>query len=516
MDYKEFFLTNNASGWKTRENLLQRKEPEVYSKLKEYINSNNLSELPFKQQVWHFINNESNPMKCIKCGKPVRFRDTLNKGYHEFCNLECANKSELLQERATKKIKEKYGVDAFPLHKSFVKKVKKSKLQNYGNENYNNFAKSMTTKERLYGDKFYSNKNKNSITTRANFLIRIQEKTPDKVIKYKIGDPNITLNCAVCGLDYEIYNTMFNSRTSLNIKTCTLCNPISSGENIQQKELFQFIQQLLPNEIIEFENRKLIKPFEVDIYIPSRKLAIEFDGIYWHSDKFEHDSHLLEKTNMTQLKDVELIHIFEDEWIYKREIVKSILKTKLGIIDRRIYARKCEIREVSNILAEDFLNQNHLQGSVNSKIRYGLYFNNELVSLMTFGGLRKSLGSSAEEGCYELVRYAGLLNSSVIGGFSRLLKHFIKIYRPKSILTYSDKRYFTGEIYQNNGFSYVKDTKPNYFYIFKQRREYRFKYRKDILVKQGFDSNKTEREIMSERGINRIYDCGNKKWLLNL
>ena len=130
--------------------------------------------------------------------------------------------------------------------------------------------------------------------------------------------------------------------------------------------------------------------------------------------------------------------------------------------------------------------------------------------------LKGNIQGKSEKDLYELYRFCNKLNTSVIGGFSKLLKHFIKIYQPKEIITYSDNRYFDGETYLKNGFEFVGLTEPNYFYIIKHKRENRFKYRKDILVKEGFDSTKTERQIMSERGINRIYDCGNKKWVLKI
>ena len=250
--------------------------------------------------------------------------------------------------------------------------------------------------------------------------------------------------------------------------------------------------------------------------IPNKKLAIEYNGLYWHSDLHRVDSYHLNKTLECRKQGIDLIHIFEDEWMFKKEIVKSILKSKLGVFDKIIYGRKCEIKEVNVTDSRIFLDNNHIQGNVNSKVKIGLYYDNELVSLMTFGGLRVSMGSKSEDGSYEMYRFANKLNISVIGGFSKLLKYFIKTYNPKSILTFSDNRYFTGEIYKSNNFSFISETKPNYFYIIKHKRENRFKYRKDILVSEGYDKDKSERQIMKERGINRIYDCGNKKWLLKL
>lgn len=511
MDYKVFFTTDNKSGWKTKESTLRSNAPVIYALVRDYTFNHQLNDLSFKQQIWHFINQEPNKKICLGCGGPVEFRDTITRGYRDFCSLVCANASGLLEGRAKISMQGKHGVDFFSQHESFVAKVKKTKLEKYGSENYNNMEKTYETKERLYGSKYYINKEKNKTTTRNNFIMRLTGKTDDTLVKYDLEDSHITLKCSKCNCDYEIYNNLFNYRVQYGIKPCTLCNPVNSTDSFHQKELTEFIKSLIPDEVIE-ETRQLIPPFEVDVYIPSHKLAIEFDGLYWHSDKFLTDDYHLNKTLACEKLGISLIHIFEDEWIGKRDIVKGILKTKLGIKDRSIFARKCVIAEVSTSIVIDFLNTNHIQGYVPSKISLGLYHDNELVSLMTLGGLRKAMGSTAVVGGFELLRFVNKLGVSVAGGFSKLLTHFIKNYNPESILTYSDRRYFSGNVYEKAGFNSSGVTRPSYSYVIRHKREYRFKYRKDVLVKAGFDQNKTEKQIMTDRGINRIYDCGNKKW----
>jgi hypothetical protein len=131
---------------------------------------------------------------------------------------------------------------------------------------------------------------------------------------------------------------------------------------------------------------------------------------------------------------------------------------------------------------------------------------------MTFGKLRKSMGSNSEYGNYELLRFSNKLNTIVIGGADKLFKHFIKTYKPKEIFSYADRRWSQGQLYENLKFKFIHNSKPSYFYILNKKREFRFKYRKDILVKQGFDKNKTEHQIMLDRKIYRIYDCGTIKY----
>jgi hypothetical protein len=209
---------------------------------------------------------------------------------------------------------------------------------------------------------------------------------------------------------------------------------------------------------------------------------------------------------------IQLIHIFEDEWLNKEEIVKSRLRNILGLTSELIHARKCEIRDVSASESKIFLDNNHLQGSISVSIRLGLYFNDELVSIMLFNRPRVGIGSKYDG--YELSRFCNKLNTNVIGGASKLLKHFIKVYKPNEIISYADRRWSSGDLYEKLGFEFIHNSKPNYFYIIKNERKHRFLFRKDKLIKDGYDSSLTEKEIMLSRNIYRIYDCGSKKYLL--
>ena len=204
------------------------------------------------------------------------------------------------------------------------------------------------------------------------------------------------------------------------------------------------------------------------------------------------------------------IHIFEDEWLYKCDIVKSRIRNLLKITQRKIYGRNCVIKEVSNSDAMSFLNLNHIQGGIYCKYNFGLYYNDELVSLMTFGSLRKSLGSNIEDKSYELLRFCNKINTNVVGGASKLFKYFLEKINPNKVISYCDLRWSDGNLYETLGFLFSHKSKPNYFYVDENKRirENRFKYRKDKLITDGFDKEKSEHEIMLDRGIYRIYDCG--------
>ena len=321
-------------------------------------------------------------------------------------------------------------------------------------------------------------------------------------INYICTKEKLTINCPIHG-DFEQ-----TPRDHLQGCGCPKCGHINSKS---ENELYEFCCELFGKENVKQNDREKLEGKELDIYIPSKNIAIEFDGLRWHSEQFNNDKkYHLRKTQECEKLDIRLIHIFEDEWDLKKDICKSRLKSIFGLTERKLYARKCSLKEVSTEESTSFLNENHLQGTINAKFRYGLFNNEELVSLMCFGNKRKNLGLKAEEGVFEMLRFCNKKGVSVIGGASKLLKLFVKENKPNGIISYADRRWSEGILYERLGFNFNHYSQPNYFYIVNDRRENRFKYRKSELIKQGFDKEKTEHEIMLERGIYRIYDCGTK------
>jgi hypothetical protein len=214
---------------------------------------------------------------------------------------------------------------------------------------------------------------------------------------------------------------------------------------------------------------------------------------------------------MCKIKNIQLIHIWEDEWKYKQEIVKSMILNKLGKTKNKIFARKCTIKEVDNNTTKLFLNDNHIQGNINSKIKVGLFYDNMLVSLMTFGKSRRSINKTGE---WELLRFCNILNTNVIGGASRLLKYFVKNYKDNKLISFADKSISEGNLYYKLGFKLDGESKPNFYYIIQGIRKHRFNYRKSKLVKQGYDINKSGHQIMMDRNIYRVYNSGNLRFIL--
>lgn len=280
-----------------------------------------------------------------------------------------------------------------------------------------------------------------------------------------------------------------------------------------QLELKEFIESL--GLVVVNNNKSVLSGTEIDLYIPEKNIGIEYNGLYWHSEKMgKHRNYHINKTIMCDNNNIKLIQIFEDEWRDKKDIVKSRLKHILKSNNSKIYARKCKVKVISTKIKNEYLTKTHLQGPDASNIKLGAYYNNELVGVMTFSSGRKALGGKAIIDNYELVRFA---TNGVVGLASKMLQYFIKNYNPKIIISYADRRWSTGDLYEKIGFSSIGETKPNYWYTKDfRKREHRFNYRKDILVSKGYDKNKTESEIMVDLGYNKIWDCGSLKYELKL
>ena len=282
----------------------------------------------------------------------------------------------------------------------------------------------------------------------------------------------------------------------------------SSGE----REVGNFLREIYKGKIID-NDRKMISPHELDIYLPNEKIAIEYDGVYTHSDRCRDKKYHLMKTELCEDKDIQLLHIFENEWgnAEKRRIWKSIISNKLGIYNKKIGARQTEIRRVSSKDSCCFFNENHLQGNCMSSIRYGLFHNGEPVSMMAFGKSRFNKNVK-----WELIRFCSKLHYQVYGGASKILSHFKKDYKG-DIISYANRRWSTGNLYHMLGFRLTNISPPNYFYWNNPKKlqsRNKFQKHKLSLLLDNFDSNLTEYQNMTNNGYYRIWDCGNRVYRL--
>ena len=550
-----------------------------------------------QEQMYMYYNDIHEPYKCETCGNPTKFL-SFHKGYRRFCcgkcttsdpnrmektkqtwinmygtkykekfnekakqtkldrygdadynNLEKAKQTKLDRygdanynnlEKAKQTCIEKYGED---YHKKFIDKSKQTKLERYGDTNYNNVDKSKQTCLERYGvsnpmqSKTIQERAKSTNLKRygvewgiLNKHIRDKNELSRRrfyIEKHNLNDINDDgiwiCKCPHPGCNkceekcYEITSIHFYGRKQMNIEPCTNLLPISPNINTN---IERFVKNILDIHDIEYQTniRSIISPKELDIYIPSKQIAIECNGVYWHSHK--ESLYHINKYKECQQKEIQLLTLWED-WIKtKPEIVESILLNKLGLCNNTIYARKTIIKEIDSNTCSNFLNINHIQGRTNAAIKLGLYYRGELVSVMTFSKKSKLSGSKhTNKSEYELSRFCNKLNIRVIGGASKLLKYFIKTYNPKTIISFASNDISNGNLYKELGF--VSDNKITsaYWYIHKKEliRYHRTSFTKTRLKEMGYDiDNKTESRIMSELPYWKIYDSGHIKYILNV
>lgn len=335
----------------------------------------------------------------------------------------------------------------------------------------------------------------------------------DKDPMIRISKNKVNIKCIKC---HGIFSRDIADGDWKNL-TCNGCY-CASGISYEEKTVVKFLKEVCSYEILE--NQKIFNDSkkELDILISQKKIAIEYNGHLWHSfgnqypknnlhleskEKFNH----IEKYKLAKEKDIHLLQICSTEWTNsnKKEIWKSILRSKLGV-STKIFARKCDIVEISNTEKNVFLNYNHMQGMDNAKIRLGLKYNNDLVCVMTFSKPRFNKNYE-----WEMVRFCALQNHTVVGGASKLFKFFIKKYNPKNILSYADLRYSNGNLYQKIGFEFIRNTPPSYFYVNREKKVSRFTAQKHKQHKflKNYDSTLTEVGNMMNNGYRRVWDCGN-------
>jgi len=433
-----------------------------------------------------------------------------------------------------KKVKEtlllKYGIDNISLLQETINKIKKTKLVKHGSANYCNTSLIKKTKLKRYNNATFNNKNKSKKTCLKKYGAENVMQVDDiknrhfqnkKKLRYKFFkrlsylEPLFTeeeyinskskyyWKCKKCNSVFEDYYHNGNP------PRCVKCYPVKSNRSKIEDDICTWLRSkinFVTNKKFYFNGNK--NSYEIDIYFPEQKIGIELNGIYWHSEnsgKKTKEYHL-NKTKFFNKKDIQVIHIWDIEWINKTDIVKSLLLAKLNLITTKIYGRKTKIVEVSNKVATDFYTYNHLQSGINSSINLALVYEDKIVSMVSFS---KSRFNKKYE--YEMTRFSNRINTIVIGGFSKLLNYFTLNYS-SSLITYADLRYSTGQVYYRNNFKLIDQSSPNYFYTRDYKHlESRIKYQKHKLKRllENFDESLTEWENMQLNSYDRVWDCGN-------
>jgi len=309
-----------------------------------------------------------------------------------------------------------------------------------------------------------------------------------------------TLKCTLCGTVFS-RTSQYLSKSKIRNDFCSACYPKTVSTSKLENQLADFVSAFVD---IERNNRTIISPLELDVVIPGHNLAIEFNGLYWHSTEFKEAKYHLRKSELCAEQGIKLIHVFEDEWVNTPEIVKSRLLNQLGKCSRKVYARKTKIRELTARDANQFLKINHIQSTGRSNVRLGLYHNDTLVSVMTFlkGDVSKRVVG------WELNRFCTTLDTTVVGGANKLFNYFVNTYSPEQVTSFADRRWSNSSaFYSLLGFTLDGVTPVNYWYFAPGETQRKHRY--------SFKTNKynTEKEQIDFYNLKTIYDCGSYRFL---
>lgn len=464
------------------------------------------------------------PPVCPGCGMPAKFK-TISQGYTTYCSTKCLNGSDAGKRTKSAAVQKKYGVSHYSRTKQYKERYTKTCQQRYGVANPNQSeevkAKKRSKAQQRYGVGNVSQaqevKQKVAQTKRRKSVDAILHSdrlrglvTPlfDVDTEYRGIDHTYPWRCVSCNSEFKDH-LKFGK-----VPTCPTCYKSSMPYSKVEHEVRNFVRSL--GFAGATSSREVVSPKEVDIWVPEKQVAIEVNGIYHHSeikggkDKQYH----LFKTLVCDNKGIRLLQFWDIECTEKRDIVESMIRNALGKTQRRIYARACEVRPVDNAVADAFLDATHLQGKAAYSRRLGLYHKGELVSLATFSKARHNKKVN-----WELVRFSSALNTQVVGGFSKLLKAF-RAENPGSIVTYADKRFSKGAVYEATGFQHSHTSKPNYWYTHKPRTYIkivsRLQFQKHKLKSmKSYDPKLTEWQIMQLEGYDRVWDCGNEVFVLD-
>ena len=426
---------------------------------------------------------------------------------------EIAFKSKEVQDKYKNNLIEKYGVNNPFLVKEFKDKSNNTILERYGED--------IAMKNKNISNKV-SIALKNKPKQRFNFVDVKWEKIQQYCIETEM-EP-------LFDKEYLMQNKLAHHENNRFMFKCLKCDETTNvhlsggylpsckcsyyrGYSLIEDELIIFLNKYLDSKDICLNRRDILSNrLELDIFIPTRNLAIEVNGVYWHSESMgKYKNYHLYKTEECQEKNISLIHILDYEWLFKKPIIQSIILSRLGIFNNKIYARKCVIKEIKD--TREFLDNNHIQGYTHASVSLGLYYQDKLVSLMTFGKNRFKKNSNE----FEMVRFCNLLNTTVIGGASKLFSYFQKNYNQEKLplISFADRRFFEGGLYKMLGFTLEKYTSPSYIYWKNNKVLNRMSCQKHKLNKllDVFDSSLSEYQNMLNNGFRRVWDCGNMKFI---
>lgn len=498
----------------------------------------------WKEKIYLLKENLESPPKC-SCGKNKMFY-RISDGYFETCGKQqCKTKERLKKQEITnierygfknsssapeikKKTKEtnlkRYGVSCTFNEVETRKKIKQTLLDKYGIESPLQSAKIQEKRRKtlienhgtdsmFYSDKYkrvmlerYGHINPMQVTKFAKRVsdTQIQNKLSDVIEKIQnsnkeylsIDGNRLTIKCN-CGNVFSIHRCSLNAHLRNEIDFCQICNPINRFRSKSENDLYLFCLEEFSD--LKISTNRRIGGYEIDVFFDDLNIGLEFNGLYWHSEDYKEINYHQKKSEKFESLGINIIQIWEDDWYLKRDIIKNIIRSKIKPI--RIGARKFKLKEVNFKEAKEFHEKFHLDGYSVSRIHIGLFLENELVSLTSFGKSRYK-----NEAEWELIRYTTKDRYSIIGGFSRMLNYFVETQKPKSLKSYKKLDLGYKNFYEDIGFERVKRIGPNFFWIVNNVRINRQNFQKKKL--KDIKENQTAVDYMYERGYKRIWDTG--------
>lgn len=435
-------------------------------------------DVSFAQRIWHLKHDSLNIQTCPVCSTPIGW-DGRHRRYARFCSSRCWSvqvKSDEEQQKRKQKTLERFGVEEYGLSDEYRTKMEASVKARRRKQNERFYKMSLDRYTGLDDVEYVGYKG--------------TQQSPRRYIH--------TFRCKKCNNEFDIWNFK-TYRIERGLPLCPICNVKHGTTSLAEKQLVDFVRSVYDGRIEE-NTKTVIPPQELDVYLPDLNLALEYNGLWFHSSLFLPDNYRRDKTDRCQDKGIRLIHVFEDDWTYRRAIMEDILRTAIYPRHRQsVYARQCSIETLDLQQTNEFLEKNHLQGGVLTQtVAYGLVFDDTLVALASFVRYRDS---------YVLQRYPVLLEHSVVGGLSRLLCHFTKQHSPRKIVTYSDRSIFTGDIYRRCGFHPVRVSRPQFTFLDVEQHR---RLPKQVLRRLG---NGYRRQ---DDPFPRVYNCGLVTWELNL
>lgn len=507
-------------------------------------------------RMWHILNNAKQPL-CY-CGNLAKW-DRHKKDYSLFCSRSCSGKeiikrsrltmlekygsehsihnlesrikkdntnkdryghinplcNEEIKEKAKTTNLEKYGVEYALRNIDVQEKRRQTSLKNWGTEyplqstEMRDIWREKTGHDFPLSDSIFRNKLNNTLLQKYEGVYPAQRNNYSMIVIKNIMDKNwmfqqhISLKKPLIQISKENEDYDTKSLSEWMFKHGIEIQRYNSS--YEQEQIKNF---LIENNIkFEENNRTIIAPLELDIFLPEHNLAIEYCGLYWHSELHKDKNYHKIKYDKCNAKNIRLLTIFSDEWTVKKSLAEDKILHILGKSNKeKIYARKTSLKELNNKAADIFYNENHIQGTTSNKsINLALCVDSDTVAIMSFMKMKNN---------YELTRYA--TSKNVVGGFSKLLKYFTTNYTFNHLTSFADLRWSNGDVYYKHGFVKDKMIRPDYSYFKKYIRYHKFNFRHKIICKKFTEYNNelTEHQNCLNNSYYRIYDCGKIRFVL--